>query len=113
MTNSRYAFKTGMNVQYCFSNDIMYCSSDSSQTHIFIQNSNKISTSKPLKEIEKIIDNNFFIKVNLSHIVNVKHIQKYSLKNQKFLTMSDGKIIKLSTTKIPKLISLFKSTTVI
>ena len=74
---------------------------DSNYTYLFIQNKKKITVSKTLKEIEKILESNpDFMRIHQSFIINLKKIKNISrIDAHLVVIMSDGKELSVSRSK--------------
>ncbi len=58
--------------------DVIYCEADGNYTHIYNTLGKSLLSSKNLKKIEDIIENDDFHRVHRSYLVNLKHIKKYT-----------------------------------
>ena len=76
----RVILKTADTVYAIYEDDILYCRSDGNYTTFYTQQLEKIVVSKPLKGIEEILSENYFIRCHQSYIVNKKHVLKYNKK---------------------------------
>lgn len=62
-----------------------------SYTKIFLDGKQReMVASKPLINFESIIDEDFFIRIHNSHLVNMNYVQKYLKKDGYFAVMNDG-----------------------
>lgn len=57
--------------------DIIYMEASSNYTKFYMANNNKHTVSKSLKEFEKILSNETFIRIHHSFIINKKFVEKY------------------------------------
>lgn len=57
--------------------DIMYCQSDSGYTSFYLEKSEKIVVSKGLKEYEKLLPEDKFLRIHKSYLVNTTFIKEY------------------------------------
>lgn len=78
--------------------EIIHCDSDGSYTKIYLSNKEMIMASKSLKEMESMLEMNFFFRTHYSHIVNLNHIKKFN-KADSVILMSDGSNIPVSRSK--------------
>lgn len=86
--------------------DIIYCASDSNYTHIYLTDGSDILLSKTLKEVEKMIDNHDFFRVQNSYLVNLNHIKEYIRGEGGELIMSNGDEVRVSRNKKEALLRL-------
>ncbi len=57
--------------------DIMYCQSDSGYTSFYLVQKEKIVVSKGLKEYEKLLPEDLFLRIHKSYLVNTSFIKEY------------------------------------
>lgn len=93
--NSRICISTLESLEFFKIADIMYLSGDGSYTHFYLEGSNRIISSKPLKFYEELLPADNFIKCHQSHIVNTASIVRY-LKSG-FIVLNSGAEIPVST----------------
>ena len=87
-------------------NNIIYCESDGPYTTFYIKNSDKIMTSKNLKEYEDLlVDHNFF-RVHKSYLINMGEIKRYIRGDGGQVIMSTGKALDVSKRKKEAFLSL-------
>ncbi len=77
--------------------DIIYCKSDGSYTIFFINNGEKIMVSKSVKEYEKQLPDNLFIRNHQSFLTNIKYISKFE--KEGYLLLKNKTRIPVSTRK--------------
>lgn len=75
---------------------ILRLEADSNYTHIFLNNGQKLTTSKTLKEYEDILSDMDFYRVHNTHLVNLSSIKKYIKGDGGHIIMSDGTSIEVS-----------------
>ena len=75
--NEKIAIPTKEGLEFINSSDIIRCESDSNYTFIYLLGPRKILVSKTLKEMERLINNDQFIRVHSSHLVNMNYMKKY------------------------------------
>ncbi len=88
--------------------NIIRCESDDNYTHFLLENEEKMTVSKTLKEFEELLVDYGFIRVHQSHLVNSDHIKSYQKSDGGYITMNDGSIIPISRTKRNEIIGLIK-----
>lgn len=67
---------------------------ESNYTKFFFTNNKTLLTSKTIKEYEEILDGHDFIRVHKSHIINKKHVVKYT--NEGVLTLTGDVKVEIS-----------------
>lgn len=84
--------------------DIIRCESDSNYTHIYLSSSKKHTVSKTLKEVEEQLDNEAFLRVHQSHLVNFTYVKKYIKGSTGHLLLQDNTEIPVSRRKKTELL---------
>ncbi len=88
-------------------NNIMYCQSKSNYTTLYLSSGAKLLISKTMKEVEKVLDHFFFIRVHQSHLINPNFLKKYYKNDGGYLVMQDDKQIPVSHQKRGLIVGLF------
>ena len=88
--------------------DIIYCEARTSYTEI-VTNQNKLVASKPLKFYENLLNDTHFFRIHNSHLVNINHVRKYTKGKGGYVTMSNRKIIDVSTRRKEDFLKLLTS----
>jgi len=78
---------------------IISCASDSNYTLFFLKNMQKLVVSRPLKEMEEMLEEYHFLRVHNSYLVNLNEIDKYVKGEGGYLVMTDGTNIDVSRSK--------------
>ncbi|MDC8002499.1 LytTR family DNA-binding domain-containing protein [Aureisphaera galaxeae] len=76
----RIVLKTSNTVYVVEEDDIIYCKSDGSYTTFYVQESEKIIISKPIKAMEELLSEGTFIRCHHSYIVNKNYVSRYNKK---------------------------------
>ena len=95
----RIALPTMEGLQMIALNSIISCASDSNYTLFLLKNKQKLIVSRPLKEIEEILEDYSFLRVHNSYLVNLNEIDKYIKGEGGYLVMTDGSTIDVSRSK--------------
>ena len=85
---------------------IIYCEAESNYTFIYLTQSKRVILSKTLKEVEKILNNPGFFRVQNSYLVNLDHIKEYIRGEGGDLIMSNGDEVRVSRKKKEELMKL-------
>ncbi len=88
----RIVLRSQQYLQVVAFDEILYCQSDGSYTTFFLSDKRKITVSKPIKEYEELLPENWFIRTHQSYIVNHHFIDRF---------LKDGLIILRDGTEIP------------
>lgn len=76
--------------------NIIRCEADNTYTTLHIANSEKLVTSKPIKDFEERLSNSVFVRVHKSHLININFIKKFYKGDNAYVVMLDESIIPLS-----------------
>ena len=95
----RIALPTMEGLQMVAVNSIISCASDSNYTIFFLKNKQKLIVSRPLKEIEEMLEEYSFLRVHNSYLVSLNEIDKYVKGEGGYLVMTDGSNIDVSRSK--------------
>ena len=95
----RIALPTMEGLQMIAVSSIISCASDSNYTVFFLKNKQKIIVSRPLKEIEEMLEEYSFLRVHNSYLVSLNEIDKYVKGEGGYLVMTDGSNIDVSRSK--------------
>lgn len=96
---NKIAIPTMEGFQMIFIDSIISCISDSNYTVLHLKNKQKLTSSRTLKEIEKMLEDYSFARVHHSYLVNLNEIEKYIKGEGGYLIMSDGTNVDVSRSK--------------
>ncbi|GAB4023130.1 hypothetical protein GCM10028773_39020 [Spirosoma koreense] len=65
-------------------------------TKFFLKDGTKMLVSRTLKEYENLLDNQAFVRVHKSCIVNLGFVRKFFIKKEGELELTDGQQVKIS-----------------
>lgn len=103
----RMAVPTQEGIRFIKIKDILYCISDSNYTFIHLENSKKFLVSKTLKEIERILSENGFLRIHHSHMINTQRIDRYIKGDGGYVVMDDNKSLSVSRSRKEALLAIF------
>ena len=95
----KIALPTMEGLQMIAINSIISCASDSNYTIFLLKNNQKLIVSRPLKEIEEMLDDYSFVRVYNCYLINMNEIDKYIKGDGGYLIMTDGSSIDVSRSK--------------
>ena len=95
----KIALPTMEGLQMVALNSIISCASDSNYTTFLLKNKQKLIVSRPLKEIEEMLEEYSFLRVHNSYLININEIDKYVKGEGGYLVMTDGSTIDVSRSK--------------
>ena len=85
--------------------DIIRLQADGTYTHIYT-NGEKYTGTKNIKEYEQLLSDNNFFRSHNSHLINLKHVKKFSRIDGYFVQMSDSSMAEISRRKKEEFIEL-------
>ena len=84
---------------------IISCASERNYTILYLKEKQKLVISRPLKEMEELLEDHSFLRVHNSYLVNLKEISKYIRGEGGYLIMNDGSSVDVSRSKKEILLS--------
>ncbi len=76
--------------------DIVRCESDRMYTVVSLKNSEKIVVSKPMGQLEEVLDGQGFFRVHNSHLINMNHIRQFVRTDGGYVVMDDGATVSVA-----------------
>jgi two-component system LytT family response regulator len=89
--------------------EILYCSAHDNFTDVFMKDGRKKMICRTLKFYEELLEEDGFIRVHKSHLINPLHVVKYSRSSGGVITMADGADLPLSPQRKEIFLSFFES----
>ena len=90
---------TSKGIDYVTANEIVSIEGDGNYCHIHFLRSKKRTLTKTLLEMQYLLYNQNFFRAHKSHIVNLKHVDRYMTENRGQIEMVNGSMIPLSREK--------------
>ena len=84
--------------------NIIHLDANGNYTWIYSEGKKPYLASKTLKEFEIKLSTKFFIRVHASHIINIRHIQKFYKSKNGSVQMNNGNIIPISANRKQELL---------
>jgi two-component system LytT family response regulator len=91
--------------------DIIHIAADSNYSIFYLQNKDKITVSKVLKEYEEILPDTQFVRIHKSSIVNLNYVKEYNSKNGLEVILKNGEKIAVSRRRASDFADKIKSYT--
>ncbi len=92
--------------EFVESDKIMHLEASDGYTNIYLKDDQSILSSKSLSYYANLLDNQFFIQIHRSFIINLSYLKKYHKIG--FVTMKNGEEIPVSKTKRSEFKNLFR-----
>ena len=88
---------------------ILYCEADSCYTIFKLHDGRQIISSKTLQEYENVLDENIFMRIHRSFIINLSHIKEYHKGSGGSVIMNNGAELEVSRRKKDEFLQKMKS----
>lgn len=98
-SSKQIALPTSEGFAFVKLNDIIYCEADSNYTYIHLAGKEKVFVSRTLKEYEEMLEENDFMRVHKSYLINLHHVKQYLKGKGGVAVMSNGQVIEISHRK--------------
>ncbi|MBL4668909.1 MAG: response regulator transcription factor [Flavobacteriales bacterium] len=99
-SHQKIAIPDGEGISFVKIADITHFQSDGSYTYMhLIGNKKPTLISKPIGDYQEMLENESFIRIHRSYLVNIQHVEKYIKGDGGYTIMSDGTKIEVSRRK--------------
>jgi two-component system LytT family response regulator len=105
---AKLALPTMEGLEFVPIGEILYCKSDSNYTHVLKKDGSSTLVSRSLKYISEMMDENTFVRIHQSYLININHIERYLKGQGGEVVMSNGKHLPVSRSKKEDLLSKFR-----
>jgi two-component system, LytTR family, response regulator len=87
--------------------DIVRCESDRMYTVVVMADGEKLMVSKPMGQLEGILDGQDFFRVHNSHLINMNHIRQFVRADGGYVVMEDGATVSVARNRKEEFLELF------
>ena len=87
--------------------DIVRCESDRMYTIVVMSDNEKILVSKPMGQLEEILEGQDFYRVHNSHLINMNHIRQFVRSDGGYIVMDDGTTVSVARNRKEGFMELF------
>ena len=87
--------------------DIVRCESDRMYTVVVMTDGEKLLVSKPMGQLDEILDGQGFFRVHNSHLVNMNHIRQFVRTDGGYVVMDDGATVSVARNRKEEFLELF------
>jgi len=87
--------------------DIVRCESDRMYTVVTLAGGEKVMVSKPMGQLEDILDGQGFFRVHNSHLINMNHIRQFVRTDGGYVVMDDGATVSVARNRKEEFLELF------
>lgn len=88
-------------------NDIVRCESDRMYTVVVMADGEKMMVSKPMGQLEEILEGGDFFRVHNSHLINMNHIRRFVRADGGYVVMDDGATVSVARNRKEDFLELF------
>jgi two-component system, LytTR family, response regulator len=96
---TRVALPTGEGLEFLEIASIIRCESDNNYTRIYCTDNSHYLICRTLKEVEKVLGENGFLRIHQSHLINPQYIRKLLRNDGGSIIMTDGTELGISRAK--------------
>ena len=101
------AITTNTGLTFICRTEIMYCLSDGSYSHIYLEGGRKLTVSKNLKEVNTILADKRFVRIHNSHLINLEHICSFINNGHNCVIMSNEEELAVARNRKKAFLDLF------
>ncbi len=87
--------------------DIVRCESDRMYTIVVMSNGEKLMVSKPMGQLEEILEGQEFFRVHNSHLINMHQIRQFVRADGGYVVMEDGATVSVARNRKEEFLELF------
>lgn len=87
--------------------DIVRCESDRMYTIVIMTDGEKMMVSKPMGQLEDVLEGQGFFRVHNSHLINMHHIRQFVRADGGYLVMEDGATVSVARNRKEDFLELF------
>ncbi|MCC5613094.1 LytTR family transcriptional regulator DNA-binding domain-containing protein [Nostoc sp. CHAB 5834] len=87
--------------------EILYCESDDSNTKFFLTNGLHYLVTKPLKDIQELLEEREFLRIHRQFVINLNQIKKFVRGEGCYIVMTNGQSIPVSRSRRDQLLERF------
>lgn len=102
----RIALNSADRVQLVNVAEVIRCESQGNYTLFYLQDKRQILVTRTLKEFEEMLDENEFIRVHHSHLVNINYLKEFVKTDGGYVVLSDNSQVPVSVRKKEQLLKI-------
>jgi two-component system LytT family response regulator len=87
--------------------DIVRCESDRMYTVVAMVGGEKLMVSKPMGQLEEILEGQSFFRIHNSHLINMNHIRQFVRSEGGYIVMEDGATVSVARNRKDDFLELF------
>lgn len=102
---NKICLSTADSVEFINIKDILYCKANGAYTSFILKNNISLLVSKHLKEYEKLLIKQQFMRIHNSFLINLKEVKKFVKSDGGYIIMNNDDIINISKSKKEKFLN--------
>ncbi len=106
-TYPNVALTTTTGIIFVKKSDILYCLAENSYTNVYLEGGKKVTISKHLKKVEQALQNDTFVRIHDSHLINLRHLIRFVNDNHSCVLMSNGEELGVSRNRKKEFLQWF------
>jgi two-component system LytT family response regulator len=87
--------------------EILYCESDDNYTKFYLPDGQTYLVTKPLKEVQELLEEQGFLRIHRQYLINLNHIKKFVKGEGSYVIMTNGQSIPVSRLHKERLVEHF------
>jgi len=103
--NQRVALPSKNGFEFVLMQDILYCEADGNYTYFYMADKKRRLISRPMKEVEKMLNDPSFCRIHNSYLINLNQTQRYVRGDGGYVEMLDGTTLNVARSKKDELIA--------
>ncbi|KXO00065.1 response regulator [Aequorivita aquimaris] len=109
-SNHRICLATVDGYEFINVEEIIYCKAEGSYTTFKLTNGPSLLVSKHLKEYENLLNEQHFMRVHNSYLINLNEVRKYVKADGGYILMNNGETVSISRSKKEDFFKIMKFT---
>lgn len=97
--NLRIAVTTNNSIEFLTTEDILFIEADRNHSILYTTNNRKLKVIKSLSDFENKLNDDVFIRVHKSYIININHVCRYVKSDSGYIEIVNGNKILISRRK--------------
>lgn len=97
--NPKVGIHTSKGIEYINKSDVIWAEASSSYCVIHLADSRKLTVSKPLSDIEALLNDKIFFRAHKSYLINLQYVVRYNIKDGGQIELSDKTALLLARRK--------------
>jgi len=100
---------TSEGIEFIKTSEILYCEASGSYTHFHLKGNHKLLVSKNLKEYAQLLDDQDYMRVHNSFLINLKEVKRFVKTDGGYILMNNDATIPISNKKRDEFLSRMAS----